>query len=137
MSAGMVTIAIAALHTVVGLVMAWAPLRDIVMSGVIGQVDSHWDRAAAFWFLFFGFLLAAYGDMLRRFERAAHAVPAQAGYQLAALCLGGALVMPASGFWTGLIPAAMIIARSRRQRTPHGRRHKVNSNLVHKWKGLA
>jgi hypothetical protein len=114
MSAGVLTLAIAGIHTAVGLVMAKEPVRAIVAAGVVGSIDPHWDRAAAFWFLFFGFAIAIYGDLLRMWEAGPTPVPRRAGFGLAALALAGGIVMPLSGFWLCLIPAGLVISRAPR-----------------------
>lgn len=112
--AGSLVSGIAAVHCAVGVMLAPAPLRAIVESGVIGAVDPHLDRIAIFWFMFFGVLMLLLGEALRLWERTTD-LPASIGYGFGTLSLAGAMAMPVSGFWLGLIPAALIVARSRRQ----------------------
>jgi hypothetical protein len=110
--AGSVVSSIALLHCAVGVALAWQPLRAILADGAIGAVDPHLDRMAAFWFMFFGFLLLLLGEALRLWEGSAK-LPARVGYGLLALCGTGALIMPISGFWLGVVPAALILRRAR------------------------
>lgn len=122
--AGSLVSGIAAVHCAVGVMLAPAPLRDIVESGVIGAVDPHLDRIAIFWFMFFGVLMLLLGEVLRLWERTSD-LPASVGYGFGALSLAGAIAMPVSGFWLGLVPAALIVVRSRR----HARSNALRASL--------
>jgi hypothetical protein len=112
-TAGAIVIAIGTLHTVIGLALGASPLMDIVRGGYVGAIDGHFDRMAIAWFLFFGFALMLAGDAFRAVERSASGAPARLGWALGAISLVGATAMPVSGFWLGLIPAAMIVRRAR------------------------
>jgi hypothetical protein len=112
--AGSLVSGIATVHCVVGVMLAPAPLRAILTNGVVGAVDPHLDRIAIFWFMFFGVLMLLLGEALRLWERTTD-LPASIGYGFGALSLAGAIAMPVSGFWLGLVPAALIVVRSRRQ----------------------
>ncbi|TPV93007.1 MAG: hypothetical protein B7733_22870 [Myxococcales bacterium FL481] len=61
-----------------------------------------------FWFLFFGFALAPFGALMRHVERERE-LPRFVGLHLAALGLGGGLLLPASGFWFALLPAFNVL----------------------------
>lgn len=111
--AGSLVTAIATLHCAVGVALAPAPLRAILEGGVVGAIEPHMDRIAIFWFMFFGLVMLLLGEALRLWESAA-TLPVSVGYGFGAMSLVGALAMPVSGFWLGLIPAALIVLRSRR-----------------------
>ena len=111
--AGSLVTGIAAVHCVAGVALAPAPLGAIFTNGVIGAIDPHVDRIAIFWFMFFGLLMLVLGEALRVWESTA-TVPANVGYAFGALSLVGAIAMPVSGFWLGLVPAALIVVRSPR-----------------------
>ena len=48
-----------------------------------------------------------------RLWEAREKLPARVGYGLMALCGFGAAIMPVSGFWTGIVPALLIVRRAR------------------------
>ena len=79
------------------------PLIELFRSGFFNQANAEPLRMAMVWFLFFGFMLIFSGVLLRR-------VPASRGLAVgfAALCGLGVLLMPASGFWLGFIPAVQL-----------------------------
>lgn len=115
--AGTLVMGIAVVHCAVGVGLAKAPLLEIAAQGFVGAVEADLERIAVFWFMFFGFLLLLLGQALRAWERVAR-LPAGVGYGLGALCLAGAIMIPASGFWLGLVPAALILHRWYRPAAP-------------------
>jgi len=68
---------------------------------------------AMVWFLLFGFLLIYSGAVLDRLERSGGKLSRVLALGLGGLCAVGVLLMPASGFWLGFIPALQIWLRSR------------------------
>ncbi|TXK84901.1 hypothetical protein FU659_06375 [Paenibacillus sp. N3.4] len=103
----------AALHTVVGIIVYWQSITDIANDGFINAVEPqlHADRAATFWFLFFGvllFMLACLMNWLIRVK--GEDVPKFVGVHLLVLSLIGVFFMPVSGFWL-VIPQAVILIR--------------------------
>jgi hypothetical protein len=109
-------IAIGVLHNTVGVVLGWKPLAEILRGGYIGAAEQTPDRSIVFWFFFFGFAVILFGYALRALER--HALEsASLGFGFGALCLAGGLAIPISGFWLGLVPAAMMVVRARRAAT--------------------
>ena len=105
--------AIGVLHNVIGFALGAEPLRRMFAAGWIGAAEASFDQAAIFWFLWFGWMLMLLGGALRALE-AQGRVPTALLAATAAMCLGGAISIPASGFWLGLIPVATILARQRR-----------------------
>jgi hypothetical protein len=112
-------IAIGLIHQVVGLAVGLgvmeapdgsrsSPLLDLLRSGVVGQAEANPVRMAMVWFLLFGFALIFAGATLLR------ATPSRGlALGLAALCGLGVVLMPASGFWLGFIPAVQLWRQSR------------------------
>lgn len=88
-----------------------APLLDIVSDGVIGAIEPHAARMVIFWFLMSGFLMLMAGWLAHLLERG-RALPRSFGLALGAFSLGGALLIPLSGFWLGLIPALVAWRRA-------------------------
>ena len=84
-----------------------APLLDLLRAGLVGQAEADLLRMAMVWFLLFGFLLIFTGAALRT------ARPTRGlAVGLASLCGLGVLLMPASGFWLGFVPAAQLWRRA-------------------------
>ncbi|MEJ8548667.1 DUF6463 family protein [Brevibacillus borstelensis] len=101
------------LHTVYGLIAYMKQLQPIVAEGLWNTVaDGQWDRATAFWFLIFGFMLIVLGytvDWLMK--KKGIAPPVSLGWMLFTICLIGVIVMPSSGFWLGLPQAWLLIRK--------------------------
>lgn len=89
-------------------------LAEIARRGFVGAIEADPQRQILFWFLFFGFALLTLGHALDRWVTGGARLPASVGWQLVALALGGGLLIPASGFWLALGPAAWVIGRARR-----------------------
>lgn len=100
------------LHVIYGLIAYASQLQPLVTEGLWGTVaDDQWDRGTAFWFTMFGFLLMLLGYMVDWLIKKKGIVPPAAlGWMLLSVCLIGAIVMPASGFWLGL-PQAWLLLR--------------------------
>ncbi len=120
---GLTTIGIGAIHQVVGGAAGLgllpsvsgstsAPLIDLWRSGIIGQAEADPLRMAMVWFLLFGFLLIFAGMVLHRLELSGGKLSHDLAWALGGLCALGVLLMPASGFWLGFIPAAQIWTRA-------------------------
>lgn len=88
------------------------PLVDLWRAGVVGQAEGEPLRMALVWFLLFGFALIFAGAALHRLERSGGRLSRGLAWGLGALCGLGVLLMPASGFWLGFIPAVQIWRRS-------------------------
>lgn len=111
-------IAIGLLHQTVGTAMGLGllaapdgthgrPLVELFRAGLVGQADSDLLRLSMVWFLLFGFMMIFAGAALR------HARPTRAlALGFAGLCALGVLLMPASGFWLGFIPAVQLWRQS-------------------------
>jgi hypothetical protein len=106
---------VGALHTLIGIAVFAAPLRDIVDAGVVGTLGPRDTlRNLAFWFLFGGVTLVMIGYLTDWIERAASGLlPAPLGWALLATAVLGATLAPASGFWLVFPPAVGILLRAR------------------------
>jgi hypothetical protein len=75
-------------------------------------VDLEPARGLVFWFLIMSPLLAMVGQLVIASARAGRPASRALGWQLLTFALGGAILMPASGFWLGLVPAAILLRRA-------------------------
>jgi hypothetical protein len=108
---GYLLIATGILHNAIGVLIGYPQLRDIALAGFFNTVDSDIYRQAIFWFLFSGFLMILIGQLFLSMKTP---IPAGVGLNLLLLCVVGAILMPASGFWLGIPQAVYIIVSSRR-----------------------
>ena len=118
-SAGVLLLAIGVVHNVVGVLVGWPWLLEILADGYVAAVpdDAPW-RMAIFWFLWFGWALMLVGAAWARIERSGDTIPGWQGTGLALLVLAGGLAMPISGFWLGLPVAGLVWWRSARPAAP-------------------
>ena len=116
-NAGNLLIATGILHNVVGFIMGWSVLTDIVRSGFINSINSDMDRNAIFWFLFAGFMLIMFGKLIQHYLEAGWPLPKWVGLSLLAMAVIGCVMMPISGFWLVLPQAALILSSSSKRRT--------------------
>lgn len=58
---GNLLIATGIFHNVIGVVMGWPVLTEMVSSGFINSINDQMDRNAIFWFLFSGFMMIILG----------------------------------------------------------------------------
>ena len=115
---GYLTISIGLIHTLVGVGMGYQWLADIGRDGGFDAVEGDHARMAIVWFLFTGLVLLVLGHVCVWLERQGRAVPAFVGWEMLALSIVGAFLMPVSGFWLLLVLAvsAVLVARSDGQR---------------------
>lgn len=111
-SVGAATMGIGLFHNVVGLVVGWVPLGDILRDGLVNAVDPIPLRMAIFWFEGFGALLMLMGATWWWMERQGLVLPRFAAVGVAAVSVLGAVCMPVSGFYTMLPVAALIWQRA-------------------------
>jgi hypothetical protein len=115
---GRLLILIGVLHLSGGWVARQA-LERILENGVISQADSavgklpsYADQELVFWFLLWGLMTAALGQVLIMLEQRGVLPPRWWGWQLLILNLICAVLMPKGGFWWMLLPAGLIIRRN-------------------------
>jgi cobalamin biosynthesis protein CobD/CbiB len=107
-------LAVAALHTLFGLLVFTGPLRQLLRLGLFNAVGADPLLSAVTWFLLFGAPLALLGQALSLLERRADVDASSLrplGWGLLALGLLGIVLMPASGFWL-LLPVVWALLRS-------------------------
>ncbi|TXT37549.1 MAG: hypothetical protein FD135_3542 [Comamonadaceae bacterium] len=102
--------AVAALHTLVGLVMFQTPLTAMASGGWWDSVGHDPTRGVAAWFMLFGGPLLALGLAIDALEQhpSTRAMPTL-GWLMLLLCAMGALWMPVSGFWLCLPPGIALL----------------------------
>jgi hypothetical protein len=122
---GAMLIAIAVLHQVVGIVMGLGldptitftgqpPLPAMLHDGVVNSVGLDPWRQAITWFLLWGLVVGLLGFTMHQSERRGVQPTRSFALLLAALCVVGIVLMPVSGFWLGLVPAALAYHRAGR-----------------------
>jgi hypothetical protein len=117
-NSGNLLIATGILHNVIGFVMGWGVLTEIVRSGFINSINNEMDRNAIFWFLFGGFAMILLGKLMQNCLDAGWILPKWLGVTLLALSLIGCMMMPVSGFWL-VLPQALLIMSTHRKRRGH------------------
>lgn len=107
----------AILHMLLGVLLFWQPLQDMVDAGIINSITPHYDRGMIFWFLLFGALLLLLGHMTQWMQTHFGVIPESLGWGLFGLAVVGIIVMPVSGFWVVLPQAYLIIRVARTNRS--------------------
>lgn len=131
MTVGALLVGIGVVHDLVGVAfgLGWlppaegaaarAPLTEIVRAGIIGAVEPDPWRMTFFWFVMTGFALMLAGVAAHAIERAGLRPSPGLAASIAAFSVLGIALIPASGFWLGLVPAGLAWTRSR-ARSPTG-----------------
>jgi len=121
---GQVLLAIAAVHSLVGMLGGLGlhpnirfggapPLTAMWREGVVASVGADPWRVSVTWFLLWGVAFGLVGLLAHQIERTGLLLSRSFGAALGALCLVGVLLMPESGFWLGIVPVALIFRRAR------------------------
>jgi hypothetical protein len=111
---GNLLIATGILHNVIGFVMGWSVLTEIIKSGFINSINEQMDRNAIFWFLFGGFMMIILGKLVQDCLDRDVQLPRWLGVSLLVLSLTGGIMMPASGFWL-VVPQALLMMNVRKK----------------------
>ena len=114
--AGWLLMAVAALHAAFGLWIGRRALVAIARDGFVNAVAPHLDRSFAFWFLLASPFLWIVGRFAVWVASERRRPPVWLGRSLLMLALAGAVLMPVSGFWLILLPAAWLWLAAR---APH------------------
>ncbi len=111
---------IGVLHVLGGAWVGREPLLRIFREGFLGEADSglgnvpaHMDKELFFWFVLWGVFTFALGQLLSWMERQGQRPPAWFGWELIAVNLVAAALMPKGGFWLVMIPSFLIIREAR------------------------
>lgn len=114
---GRLLMLIGVLHLAGGWVARQA-LQRIVENGFVDQADSavgnlpqYAGQELVFWFLLWGLMSLALGQVIIMLEKRGGFPPRWWGWQLLILNLVCAALMPKGGFWWMLVPAWLIIRR--------------------------
>ncbi|RBY77261.1 hypothetical protein DQ238_15315 [Geodermatophilus sp. TF02-6] len=120
---GVSLLTISAAHLALGAVAHCRTFAAMAADGLVGSLDpapgapeSAARRGNAFWFETTGVALLLLGGLTDRLERQGHPLPPGLGWGLGATALLGGAVVPVSGVWTLLVPAAVVLTRSRTTR---------------------
>ncbi len=92
------------LHALTGIVLNADSWSAILRDGYFNAVRPHFDREAAFWIMMLTPFLVAIGLMVRHaLARDDRWLLALAGWSLLGIGTAGAVAMPISGFWVGIV----------------------------------
>jgi len=102
-------IIIAIIHSVFGFVVFSPAISAIFSSGLLNTVNGQSDREWAFWFIACGFTWFLLGWLIDLIEKSSLHIPL--AFRIVTFLLVGisVAIMPASGFWLGLIPAVGLM----------------------------
>jgi hypothetical protein len=106
-------IIIGVIHSAFGLVGFRKTIATIFSEGLFNTVNGQPEREFAFWFVFFGLLMIAFGAFVNWVERQGIKLPKFLGWNLLALTLLIVMIMPVSGGWLLLAPAIGSVLRAR------------------------
>ena len=110
--------AVGVIHLSFGVIFMHATLAVLWSERLLNTVNGQPIREAVFWFLCTGVLLLIIGIMVDRVERDSLAIPRFVAWLFAALTITGVIVMPISGIWLLIPPAAGMVVRSRQANKP-------------------
>jgi len=110
--AGSLLIGAAVLHAGFGAWFGRHPLAGMLSDGVVNSVDSHDEHGLVFWFLLMSPLLLMLGQLCLFLAPRGIAPPRWLGLEVLALAVCCALLMPVSGFWLLIPPAALLLRAS-------------------------
>jgi hypothetical protein len=112
---GSAVIVVGLAHLLYVVVAKANPLSAIARSGVVNAVETHPEREAAFWSLWFGVFVVTTGALVARLQARGEPAPDITGWVLLGMGLFGGAMMPVSGFWAG-IPLGLLILLPKRPR---------------------
>ena len=108
-------IGVSIIHTLFAIVVFRDVLSSLVQRGVFNTVGNDPMMGAVVWFVLFGVVLFICGLAVSALEHASSgALPRSLGWSLLTLVALGVVLMPASGFWLVIPPAAAILLRKPR-----------------------
>jgi len=110
--AGGLLIGVAVVHAVFGVWFGRLSLGAMFSDGLVASVDSRGERGLVFWFLLMSPLLLLIGQLCVFLAERGIAPPRWLGFEVLLLTVACALLMPVSGFWLLLPPAALLLRAS-------------------------
>ncbi|MDQ1287898.1 MAG: hypothetical protein QG622_1463 [Actinomycetota bacterium] len=111
---GELWIALGVLHFVVIGALARDDIMGILRDGYVNVIGEDARRNAVFWLFFLGAPMIMLGVALRWIQRRAGTVPEPVSWLALVAFTLGALAVPSSGFWLGILLAVYGILASRR-----------------------
>ena len=114
--AGGLLIGVAIVHAVFGAWFGRGSLYAMFGDGVVASVGLQGERGLVFWFLLMSPLLLLIGQLCLFLAERGIAPPRWLGFEVLLLTVACALLMPVSGFWLLLPPAALLLRASAAQR---------------------
>ncbi len=103
--------AVGVIHSLFGFLFMRSTLGVLWSEGMLNTVNGQPPREAVFWFLYTGFLLLMLGVLIDQVERRSLAIPWFVPWGFAVLTVVGIVVMPISGIWLLVPPAAGMLLR--------------------------
>lgn len=120
---GRVIILIGVVHLFYGITTYGTTWSKMFRDGLFNTVDGSPAHEAAFWFIFFGFLMLIFGGLVDWFENNKQQLPLFLGWSLLALSVAGVVMMPVSGWWFLIVSAVGAIYRQTK-----AEKHKISCN---------
>lgn len=105
--------AVGVIHSLFGFLFMRNTLVVLWSEGLLNTVNGQPAREAVFWFLCTGLLLLIVGVLVDRAEKHRLAMPPFVTWSFAVLTIIGVVVMPISGIWLLIPPAAGMVFRRR------------------------
>lgn len=97
-------------------------LAAIIDDGIVNAIESGSTlldaRDAAFWYVAAGLGMVLLGQLAWWAERRVGVLPVALGWPLIAFTIINVLLVPVSGFWLFILPAAVVLVRAHRLRIP-------------------
>jgi len=106
--------AVGVIHLLFGIFFMHTTLAVLWSEGLLNTVNGQPPREAVFWFLCTGIMLLMVGVSVDQMEREGLAIPLFVTWLFAALTVTGVVVMPISGIWLLIPPAAGMVFRRRK-----------------------
>src|SRR5712692_9198137 len=107
--AGWLLMTIGVTHILFVVWVGRGPLLAVVQDRFFRALFPHHDRLEIFWSLCFGVMAFFLGQLISRSEARGVRTPAVLGWELLALGLVGAVLMPVSGWWLVTLIGALIL----------------------------
>ena len=111
--------AVGVIHLLFGIYFMHTTLAVLWSEGLLNTVNGQPPREAVFWFLCTGIMLLLVGVLVDQTERKGLAIPLFVTWLFAALTVIGVVVMPISGIWLLIPPAAGMVFRRRKANEIH------------------
>jgi len=105
--------AVGVIHLSFGIFFMHTTLAVLWSEGLLNTVNGQPPREAVFWFLCTGIMMLIVGVLVDQAERQRLAIPRFVTWSFVVLTVIGVVVMPISGIWLLIPPAAGMVTRRR------------------------